>query len=188
MSALPRPSLDGPRRRGALPLAVFTCPPLFLSYREATTCGSAAGCSAGAMAGYALLALLGLPAAVLLARRVADGRAPWWFAPRPDDGTLAVLVAIVVAVDGYLLLAATGVVPTVLDRVAAPLGILVGLPLVVVQVVLFAVGNALGEPPMALQFVAVAVGVALSAVWWYVLAAGMARAATAAGRFAAAAE
>jgi hypothetical protein len=164
-----------PGRRVAAPLVVATCPPLFLLYRGLTTCGTAAGCSTAVAVAYALAALAGVPVAAGVARAVDAGRGPPWLAPRPDDATLAALAGIVVAVDAYLLASMGGAVPAAVDALATPLGLLLGVPLVVVQVLVVVAGNALGEPSMGVQLLAVAVGVALSAAWWYVLAAGVGR-------------
>lgn len=164
-----------PDRRLAAPLVVATCPPMFLAYREMAACDTAAGCSALALAGFGLAALAGVPLAVAVARAVDSGTAPWWLAPRPDDATLGVLVGVVLAVDAYLLLSLAGAVPPAMAALAAPLGLVVGLPLVVVQVLVVVAGNVVGEPAMAVQLLSVAAGVALSAAWWYVLAAGVGR-------------
>jgi hypothetical protein len=167
------------RRRTAAPLVVLSCPPLFLLYREAGACGSALGCSTAAMAGYALVALAALPAAGALARAVVTGVLPGWVAPHADDPTLATLAGLVVAVDAYLLASLAGVVPAAADAVLAPAGLVLALPLAAVQVATVAAGNALVEPPAAVALGAVAVGVALSAAWWYALAAAAGRAASA---------
>jgi hypothetical protein len=179
--SLPDRSLDGLDRRLAAPLVVLTCPPMFLAYREMTACGTPAGCSTVAFVGYALAALAGVPVALAAVRAAETGRLPAWVAPRPDDATLVGLAGVVGAVDAYLLLSLVGAVPPAAEVLTAPAGVLLGLPLVVVQAVVVAAGNTLGEPPMALQLLAVAAGVALSAAWWYVLAAGVGRLVDAAG-------
>lgn len=148
---------------------------MFLGYREVAACGSAAGCSGLALAGFALATALGVPAAVALARVAVEGRAPAWCAPQPDDATLATLAGIVAAVDAYLLLSLADAVPPAVEGLATPLGLLLGLPLVAVQLAVVAAGNALVEPPSGVGLLVVAVGVALSAAWWYVLAAGAGR-------------
>lgn len=163
-------------RRAFPPLVVLSCPALFLLYREASTCGTAAGCAPAAMAGYALVALVALPAAVALARATGAGRAPTWVAPATDDATLVALAAIAAAVAAYLLASLLDVVPPAADAMLAPAGLVLALPLVAVHVATVAAGNALGEPSPAVALAAVAVGVALSAAWWYVLAAAAVRA------------
>lgn len=162
-------------RRLALPLVVLASPPLFLLYREVRICGTPVGCRSLALAGYALVLLAALLAAATVARRVAAGRAPGWLAPRPDDRTLGVLAAIVGALAAFLVAAAAGVVPGWLGDALAPVGVLLGFPLVVVQAVLVGVGNAVGIPPRAVQLLAVVVGVGLSGAWWYLLAGSAAR-------------
>lgn len=128
------------------------------------------------MLGYALVALATIPAAAALARAVVTGVLPRWVAPHPDDPTLAALSAIVVAVDAYLLASLAGGVPPAADAVLAPVGLLLALPLALVQVATVAIGNAFVEPPAAVALAAVALGVALSAAWWYALAAAAGRA------------
>lgn len=157
-------------RRLALPLCALATPPLYLLYREATLCGTPAGCSRVALAGYVGLSLLAPVGAWLVARAVAAGRGPEWLAPRPDDPTLAVLAAIVVALVTYLLTAAVGVVPGWLDAVLAPVGGLLGLPFALVHAMSVGFGDTLGEPSMAVQRLVAAVGAALSGAWWYLLA------------------
>lgn len=163
-------------RRLALPVVVLSCPPLFLLYRELARCGSAAGCSGLAAGGYAAAALAALPVAVLVTRGAAAGRTPAWIAPRPADATLLAFAGVVVAVDGYLMLALAERVPPAAEALAAPLGVVLGLPLVGVQLLVVGVGNTFSEPPTAVSLFAVAVGVGLSAAWWYVLAAAAGRA------------
>lgn len=145
-------------------------PPLFLLYRELSSCLPPAGCGVVALAASAGLALLPPAVAMLVTRAVVIDRAPAWLAPRPDDRTLAVLVAIVGGFTGYLAAAALGVVPGWFDRLLAPVVVLLALPVVVVHAALIGATRSLGPAPVAVEFVAVATGIALSGAWWYVLA------------------
>lgn len=162
-------------RRFSLPLCVLAPPSLFLLYREVTTCGTPAGCNRVALAGYAASALVAPAGALLVARAVAAGRAPSWLAPRPDDATLAILGAIVGGFAVFLVAATLDSVPAWLAVPLAPAGVLLGLPLVIVNALLVGTGNSLGELPMTVQLFAVTVGVALSGAWWYLLAASVAQ-------------
>ncbi|UPW00505.1 hypothetical protein M0R88_00015 [Halorussus gelatinilyticus] len=170
-----------PHRSLVLPLLVVAVPALYFVYRDAAigcppgrTCLELAhfGTAAGALAVTYLVAGVALAAAD--ASALADRSALARVAFRPTDRTLAVLAVLVAGLAAYLLASAATTIPGWLDAALTPVGLLVGLPLLVVTVVLITLGNAVGEPSLAVQSAVVAAGLAATGAWLFVLATGTA--------------
>lgn len=168
-------SSPGPGRRAALPLVVLVPPPLFLLVRELSLCPTPLGCSVVRIGTYGAVALLATAGAVVLAGAAGTRWVPAWMVPRPDDGTLAVLGAIVGSLAAAVLASALGITPVALADLLAPVGLLLTVPLVVVHATLVGSVRSLGRLPETVRLAAVAVGMALSGAWWYVLAKTVAR-------------
>lgn len=170
-----------PRRSLVLPLLVLAVPTLYFVYRDAAIgCPPSQTCLELAHLGSAAagLTVAYLVASVALASAdpdaLADRSALARIALRPTDRTLAVLAILVAGLATYLVGSAAATIPGWLDAALTPVGLLVGLPLLVVTAVLFALGNAVGEPSLAVQSAVVAVGLAATGAWLFVLATGTA--------------
>lgn len=170
-----------PRREFVLPALVIAAPLLYFTYRDASI---AAGTGEGVgirhlvflvgalLVGYAAgVAFLAAADVARMVETSAIARAAF----RPDDITLALLAVFVLGAGTYLLATIWIDVPSGVDTVLAPAGIVLGFPLIATQAATYALGNALGrEPATWIQFVAVGSGVALSAVWSFIVATGLA--------------
>jgi hypothetical protein len=162
-----------PRRSLIVPTLVGFAPVAYFAVRGATA-GRAATWALPAGAALAL-SVVALPVCYALAALAvgalspaADGRLSGAVLA-PSDGTLVALGAVTAGLAGYL--AAGDAVPPAVETVAAPLGVLLALPLAGSSLLTVAVANAAGTtPPFAVEAAAVAVGVALSVVWVAVLA------------------
>ncbi|WP_135828965.1 hypothetical protein [Halorussus halobius] len=171
-----------PRRSLALPLLAFAVPTLYFVYRDATGgCPSGRPCLGVAHAGYAVAALAGSYLLAVVVTSLADvpalaARHPYArLALRPTDRTLTVLAVLVVAIASYVLATLVATIPPWLDRALAPLGLVVGLPLVVAYGGLTVVGSAVSvEPSLAVQTAVVAASLAATGVWLLGLATGIA--------------
>ncbi|UPV74470.1 hypothetical protein M0R89_00010 [Halorussus limi] len=171
-----------PRRGLALPLLVLAVPTLYLVYRDARigcppgrTClelahlgYAAAGLAAGYLVASGALAVADESA---LVERSALAR----LALRPGDSTLAVLGVYFGGLVTYLLASAATTIPGWLDLALTPVGLVVGLPVVIAYAAMTMVGNALGrEPSLAFQLGVVLAGLAVTGAWLFVLATGTA--------------
>ena len=89
----------------------------------------------------------------------------------PSDSVLAAFTALVVAGASYLVASTFIAIPGWFDLLATPVGLLVGLPLVVLYGGFVAVANVVPAFQYGLApFVVVGVGVACSVLWSFVLA------------------
>ena len=171
-----------PRRSLALPLLAFGVPALYFVYRDAAAgCPSGRSCLDAAHAGYAVAALAGsyLLAVVVVSLvtvpALVDSHPYARLALGPTDRTLAVLAVVVVALATYLLATLVAAIPPWFDRALAPLGVVVGLPLVVGYGGMTVVGSALSvEPSLAIQAAVVAGSLAATGAWLLVLSTGIA--------------
>jgi len=169
-----------PRRSLALPLLVFAVPTLYFVYRDAAMgCRSGAACPDPAYAGYALAALAGsylLAVAALAlvdAPSLAESHPYARLALRPTDRTLAFLGIAALAISTYLVATLVATIPAWLDLALTPLGLLVGLPLVVVYGGMTVVASALStEPSLPMQSAVVALSLGLTGAWLFALATG----------------
>lgn len=164
-----------PHRRHALPFVVAFAPLVWFIARDvsATTPQLAVVpvlrfvglASAAAVASY-LLAVL---AVELDAPGPNSSRTS--ALPDPDGATLAVFGGLVAAGFGYVALSTFVAVPWWFDLLVAPVGVVVGLPLVALYGGFVAVANAVPALQRGLApFVVVGVGVAGSVLWTYLLA------------------
>jgi hypothetical protein len=171
-----------PRRSLALPLLAFAVPALYFVYRDAAAgCPSGRSCLDAVHAGEALVALAGcyLLAVVVVSLAnvpsLVDSHPYARLALRPTDRTLAVLAVLLAAVAAYLLATLVAPIPPWLDRALAPVGVVVGPPLVVGYGGMTVVGSALSvEPSLAVQTVVVAASLAATGIWLFALATGVA--------------
>ena len=164
-----------PDRRLGLPFAVAFAPMAWFVARDvsAATPRPAVGpllrfialISASAVASYVL--------AVLIVGVVSFGECSL---PEPDDATLRIFSAVVAAGLGYLALATFRSNPGWLDLLVAPVGLVLGLPLVVLYGGFVAVANIVPALQYGIApFVVVGVGVACSVLWTYLLTSILAR-------------
>lgn len=166
-----------PHRGLAFPFAIVLIPSLALVVREAgisavgnpitLTARTALALTVGAILVSYLLAVV---ASALFGLR--EGPVPSWAKHliRPSNWTLTILTAILLATGTYVVAGSLGAVPGWVDEVARAIGALLGWPLFVVFLVLFAVENALGGRfPFALQVAVLWVGLALATTWTFVL-------------------
>ncbi|WP_115862910.1 hypothetical protein [Halorussus litoreus] len=169
-----------PRRSLALPLLVFAVPALYFVYRDAAmSCPAGQACLAPTHAGYALAALAGsylLAVGVLAlvdAPSLAESHPYARLALRPTDRTLAILGVLALAIAAYLAATLVATIPAWLDLALTPLGLLVGLPLVVVYGGMTVVTSALStEPSLLVQSAVVALSLGLTGAWLFALATG----------------
>lgn len=164
-----------------VPTLVVATPLVYFLYREA---GMRAPVDAGgvsrdiALAVGALTAgyLVGVVVTALLDVSALTGESTLArLVFRPDTVALAVFGILFLLSGGYLAATLVVEIPAIVETLATPLGLLLGLPLVLVWGGTVAVGKAVGQEPAAwVQFGAVAVGIALSVLWTVALATGVA--------------
>ena len=170
-----------PRRSLALPLLAFAVPALYFVYRDASSCLGGGSCLDAAHAGDALIALAGsyLLAVVVVSLAnvpaLVDGHPYARLALRPTDRTLAVLAVLLAAVATYLLATLVAPIPAWFDRALAPVGLVVGLPLVVGYGGMTLLGSAASvEPSLGVQTAVVAASLVATGAWLFALATGVA--------------
>lgn len=169
-----------PHRGLVFPFVVLIAPQLWFLGREvgiatATTEQPLASISLQAAASVVVAVIVSTIATVIAVvgtRRIWGESPPSWAGVllRPTDGALAVFAAIAMAIGVYVLAGSLLPLPQWLTTATAPVGWVLGWPLVVLYGGLVVVGNAFaGEPPLAVEFVIVGVGVALTVTWLFFL-------------------
>ncbi len=124
---------------------------------------------------FALLAVVGsyaVAVALVAALHGVDPSAPGWATPlaSPSDATLRTFAVVAALLGTYVVSGTFVAFPDWVDTVAAPVGLVLGWPLVPFVFAYSAIGNALGtELPFLVEAGFVAVGIVAAVAWLFLL-------------------